>query len=131
MTTPAPVFDRQEQLQKVEAGLLDGEQIFAVYDLKGGGAGFLGITSKRLIVFDRTYLNDRHAMVSIPYNRIVTVAAEDHPNPLAGRGFFSSSKLLLLLHGEKHYQFEFRGADKALHAPNLILWHMLHTPGGH
>ncbi len=57
------------------------------------------------------------------------VAAEDHPNPLAGRGYFSSSKLLLLLHGEKHYEFEFRGADKALQAHNLILWHMLEKGG--
>src|SRR5215472_1388449 len=131
MSDAGPAFDRPEQLQKVQAGLLDGERIFAVYDLKGGGAGFLGITSKRLIVYDRMYFIDRTAMVSIPYSRIVTVAAEDHPNPLAGKGFFSSSKLLLLLHGEKHYEFEFRGADKALHAHNLILWHMLHTPGGH
>jgi hypothetical protein len=129
MSTPAPVFDRQEQLQRVEAGLIDGEQIFAVYDLKGGGAGFVGITSKRLIVYDRTYLIDRQAMVSIPYNRIVTVAAEDHPNPLAGRGFFSSSKLGLLLHGDRQYEFEFRGADKALHAHNLIIWHMLRPAG--
>lgn len=125
MSGAAPVFDRQEQLEKVQAGLLDGEHIFAVYDLKGGGAGFIGITSKRLIVYDRMYLIDRQAMVSIPYSRIVTVAAEDHSNPIAGRGYFSSSKLLVLLHGEKHYDFEFRGADKALHAHNLILWHML------
>jgi hypothetical protein len=125
MTTAMPVFDRQEQLEKVEAGLLEGEQIFAVYDLKGGGAGFLGITSRRLIVYDRTYLIDRQAMVSIPYSRIVSVAAEDHPNPIAGRGFFSSSQLVLALPGDRQYEFEFRGADKALHAHNLILWHML------
>src|SRR3981081_2211411 len=124
-----PVFDRQEQLERVQAGVVAGERLFAVYVLKGGGVGFLGITNKRLIVFDRTYLIERQAMVSIPYNRIVTVAAEEHPNPIAGRGFFSSSKLMLLLHGEKHYEFEFRGADKALHAHNLILWHML-NPGG-
>jgi hypothetical protein len=129
MSTSAPVYDRQEQLQRVQAGLLDGEVVFAVYDLKGGGVGFLGITSKRLIVYDRTYFIERQAMVSIPYSRIVTVAAEDHPNPIAGRGFFSSSKLSLLLNGDKHYEFEFRGADKALHAHNLILWHMLEHQG--
>jgi hypothetical protein len=127
MTTPAPVFDRQEQLQQVEAGLLDGEQIFAVYDLKGGGAGFVGITSKRLIVFEHTHLMADHhpAIVSIPYGKILTVAAQEEPNPIAGRGFFSSSKLIVSLPGS-HYEFEFRGADKALHAHNLILWHMLH-----
>src|SRR5436305_5526480 len=84
MSAAAPVFDRQEQLERVQAGLLDGEHTFAVYDLKGGGAGFIGITSRRLIVYDRMYLIDRQAMVSIPYSRIVTVAAEAHPHPIAG-----------------------------------------------
>ncbi len=123
---PEPVFDRQDQLEKIEAALLDGEQVLAVYDMKGGGAGFVGITSKRVIVFDMAFLGQKHALVSIPYGRIVTVAAEDPPNLLTRRStFFSSSALTLTLQGDRHYHFDFRGADKALHAHNLILGHML------
>jgi Bacterial PH domain len=128
MSTPAPVFDRQEQLQKIEALLLEGEQIYAVYDMKGGGTGFIGITSKRVIVYDKTYLTTKQALVSIPYSRIVTVAAEDQPGLLTGhRGFFSTSALTLTMQGDKQYHFDFRGADKALHAHNLILWHILRS----
>jgi hypothetical protein len=125
---PSPVFDRPEQLQKIQAALLPGEQLYAVYDMKGGGTGFIGITSKRVIFYDKSYLSTKQALVSIPYTRISTVAAEDQPNLLTGtRGFFSSSALILTIHGEVHYHFEFRGADKAMHAHNLILWHMLVT----
>jgi hypothetical protein len=126
VSTPSPVFDRAEQLQKIEAALLPGEQIYAVYDMKGGGTGFVGITSQRVIVYDKAYLRTKQALVSIPYARIVTVAAEDQPSVLTGRSsFFSSSALTLALQGDTHYHFDFRGADKALHAHNLILWHML------
>jgi hypothetical protein len=123
---PMPVYDRPEQLQKIQAALLDGELLYAVYDMKGGGTGFIGITSKRVIFYDKAYLSTRQALVSIPYGKIATVAAEDQPNLITGtRGFFSSSSLILAIHGDLHYHFEFRGADKAMHAHNLILWHML------
>ena len=43
------IFDRQDQLEQIEAGLLPGEEIEAVFDVKGSGTGFVGITSKRII----------------------------------------------------------------------------------
>ena len=36
------VYDRKEQLQQIESGLMPGEQIIAVYDAIGTGTGFLG-----------------------------------------------------------------------------------------
>jgi len=129
-STQAPIFDRLEQLQKIEGALLEGEEIYAVYDMKGGGTGFIGITSRRVIVYDKAYLSTKQALVSIPYSRIVTVAAEEEPVLLTGgRGFLSSSALVLNLHGEKHYHFDFRGADKARHAHDLILWKVLQAEG--
>jgi hypothetical protein len=120
-----PIFDRPDQLQKIEAALLQDEQIHAVYDMKGGGTGFMGITTSRVIVYDKAYLRSTAALVSIPYSRIATVAAQDQHGLLAGRGFFSTSTLILHLSGGTHYTFEFRGNDKAIHAHNLILWHIL------
>jgi hypothetical protein len=38
-------YDKKEQLQKIEAALLEGESVEAVFDMKGGGTGFIGITS--------------------------------------------------------------------------------------
>lgn len=117
-------YDKREQLQKIEAGLLPGEEVIAVYDLKGGGTGFVGITTKRVIVYDKAFARKSKAIVSIPYSRITAIAAEDESGLLTGRGFFASSKLELKVSGEE-YELEFRGADKAHHAHNLILYGMI------
>lgn len=46
------IFDRKEQLQKIQRLLVPNETLYAVYDLKGGGTGFVGITDLRLIFMD-------------------------------------------------------------------------------
>jgi hypothetical protein len=117
-------FDRKEQLQKIESGLLPGEVIEGVFDMKGGGTGFLGVTNKRVIVYDKAFMRKMKAIVSIPYSRITTIAAEDESGLLTGRGFFASSKVVITTsHGD--FEFEFRGADKAHFAHELILSHMV------
>lgn len=119
-----PIFDKKDQLDKVTSALLDGETIDAVLDMKGGGTGFLGITSKRLIVYDKSFLRKMKALISIPYSRVHTIAAEDDSGLFSGRGFFSSSKLIITTsHGE--HDFEFRGADKAHLAHQMILKYLL------
>jgi hypothetical protein len=119
-----PVFDRQDQLQKIQAGLLPGEEIEAVFDVRGGGTGFVGITSKRVIFQDNAWVVKSMAIVSIPYSRIHTVAAEDSAGLLAGRGFFSSSRIIITTSAGSRV-FQFRGADKAHIAHDLILRHIL------
>ncbi len=117
-------FDRKEQLEKIQSSLLPDEAVEAVFDMKGGGTGFLGITTKRVIVYDKTFLRKMKALVSIPYSRITSIATEDESGLFMGRGFFASSKLALTTsHGD--YEFEFRGADKAHIAHDLILSHMV------
>jgi hypothetical protein len=64
------------------------------------------------------------AIVSIPYSRIHTVAAEDSASPLTGRGFFSSSRIIITTSAGSRV-FQFRGADKAHIAHNRILRHIL------
>jgi hypothetical protein len=118
------VFDKRDQLDKIQAALLPDETVEAVFDMKGGGTGFIGITTKRVIVYDKAFLRRMKAIVSIPYSRITSLAAEDESGLLSGRGFLASSRVLLTTsHGE--YEFEFRGADKAHLAHNLILSHMV------
>jgi hypothetical protein len=118
------IYDKKEQLDKITSALLPGETVEAVFDMKGGGTGFLGITSQRIIFYDKAFLRRIKAVVSVPYTRIHSLAAEDESGLFTGRGFFSSSKLMInTSHGD--YEFEFRGADKAHAAHNLILRHML------
>lgn len=118
------IYDRQDQLQKVAEACLPGETIEAVFDMKGGGTGFIGITTKRVIVYDKEFLRKNKAIVSIPYSRITSIATEDESGLFTGRGFFGSSKVTISFSGGS-YEFEFRGADKAHIAHNLILSHMV------
>jgi hypothetical protein len=117
------VFDRKEQFEKIKAALIPGEDLEAVLDMKGGGTGFLGITTHRIIFYDKVFLRRMKAMVSIPYTRINSVATEDESGILTGRGFFASSKIVITT-SQSDFEFEFRGADKAHLAHNLILGHM-------
>lgn len=119
-----PLFDKKEQLQKIESGLLRGEKLYAVFDMKGGGTGFIGITDMRVIVYDKSFMRKMKAIVSIPYSRIYSVAAEDENGMFTGRGFFGSSKMALKTSGSE-LEFEFRGSDKAHIAHNLILGFMV------
>ena len=62
--------------------------------------------------------------MSIPYSRVQTIGAEDESSLFTGRGFFSSSRVIVTTsHGE--HEFEFRGADTAHVAHELILRHIL------
>lgn len=121
---PETIFDQKEQLDQVKPLIIEGEVLDAVLDLKGTGTGFLGITSKRLIVYDRAFLRKMKAVVSIPYSRILSIGAQDDDNLLLGRGFFSTSKLAIKT-SDSDYEFEFRGADKAHLAHKMILTRLL------
>lgn len=118
------IFDKRDQLQQLEEVLIPGERIEAVFDCKGAGAGFIGITTKRIVFHDKQFLRKLKAVVSIPYSRITSIATHDEAGLLTGRGFFASSKITITtFHGDQ--EFEFRGADKAHTAHNLILGHMV------
>ena len=92
--------------------------------MKGGGTGFVGITSKRVIFQDNAWVTNTKAVVSIPYGRIHTVAAEDQAGLLTGRGFFSSSNIVITT-GDGPKAFQFRGADKAHIAHDMIIRHII------
>ncbi len=69
--TQAPIYDKQEQLEKIQDALIESERITGVFDMEGGGAGFLGITDKRLIFYDKAFMRKSKAMVSLPFSRVV------------------------------------------------------------
>jgi len=120
LTTEEVVYDKKEQLKKIQAWLIPDETLFAVYDLKGGGTGFIGITNRRIIFYDRQFMRKIKAMVTVPYSQIAALSSEDKGGFMAGRGFFSSSKLGIQTTGNIFYEFDFRGADKAHEAYQLI-----------
>jgi hypothetical protein len=119
------VVDKKEQLAKIEDFCLPDEVIRAVFDLKGAGSGFIGITNKRIIFYDKAFMRSQKAMVSIPYNRISMVGSEDNKGFLIKKGFFASDKLTITGPGFDDKTFEFRGGDKAHQVHNIIMEYLL------
>ena len=119
------IVDKKEQLEKIESVCLPHETIQAVFDLKGAGTGFLGITDKRVIYYDKEYLKKKKALVSIPYDRITSVASEDSKGFLIKKGFFISDTLTISPTGLEPKTFEFRGGDKAHQAHDIIMSFLL------
>ncbi len=113
-------FDQQGQVDQIVPWLLENELLYAVYDCKGAGTGFVGITNKRLIFYDRAFLLKRKAFVSVPYSKITAVGSIDE-----GRGLFGATSELVVKSGVEQYHFEFRGGDKAQRAYRLIMTEVL------
>ncbi len=117
--------DKKDQLEKIEAVCLPDELIRAVFDLKGRGTGFVGMTDKRIIYYDKEWLKNKKALVSIPFSRISAVASEDNKGFFITKGFFVSDTLAITITGEGVKTFEFRGGDKAHRAHMIIMEHLL------
>jgi hypothetical protein len=109
-----PIFDNKGQLERIEKYLIPGESLYAVFDCKGGGTGFVGITDQRIIFYDQGVLFKKKNMVSIPYNRVIGVASADEGV------IFQKSEINLITAAGK-FSFIFRGGDKAHNAYRYIL----------
>jgi len=119
------IVDKKDQLEKIEGVCLPDEIIRAVFDLKGRDTGFIGITDKRIIYYDKAFLKAKKALVSIPYDRIASVASEDNKGFIIKKGFLVSDTLTIQPIGSETKTFEFRGGDKAHIAHNIIMEHLL------
>ena len=114
----APTFDKQDQFDRIQAGLLQGETVLAVYDGKGAGTGFIGLTDRRVVLQDNSFAGKRTALMSIPYSKVNAVSFVSDKSML---GKFASSSSVALEVGGKTYEVEFRGEEKAKHAHDTIL----------
>jgi len=107
----------------IKSGLLHGESLIAVYDLKGGGTGFIGLTTKRLIIQDNSFAGGRSAIKSIPYSKVNAVGYVTDKSFMGQ--YFSSAKIGVAVGSGGEYICEFRGDNKAKHAHDVILWHIM------
>lgn len=119
-----PVFDKQEQFDKIQSGLMQGEQVIAVYDAIGVGTGFVGVTSKRVILQDNSFVGKKVALTSVPYSRVTAVSFVSNKSMLGK--FASTSEIAISISGHT-YEVEFRGDEKARHVHDVVLWHMFNS----
>lgn len=97
---------------------MDGEEIIAVYDAIGAGTGFIGLTNRRVIIQDKSFIGKRIALTSIPYSKITSVSVVSNKS-WAG-SFFSSGAIAIHV-GAQTYEMQFRGDHKSHHVHNVIL----------
>lgn len=116
-----PVFDKREQYDKIAAGLLSGEDILAVYDGIGAGTGFIGLTNRRIIILDNSFVGKKTALTSIPYRKVHSVS---YVSDKSMWGKFASTSTIAIHAGGSTYEVQFRGDEKAAHAHNIILWNI-------
>ena len=113
-------FDQKSQYDQVVPWLLGGEKLYAVFDCKGGGTGFIAVTNKRLLFYDKAFLGKRKALTSVPVQ-------QDHgglerrrrTGPLRGDEPAGLEDRVGVL------RLRVRGGDKAQKAYEFIMYEML------
>ena len=119
--TSAVEYDNKGQLESILPWILESERLYAVFDLKGSGTGFVGITNKRLVFYDKEFARKRKALTSVPFSKITAVSSIDEG------GIFRSTSELVVKTGSEEYEFDFRGGDKAQRAYHYIMQELLQT----
>jgi hypothetical protein len=117
------VFDRRDQVEKCEGVLLSNERLIAVFDDQGAGAGFVGITDRRLIYYNKALTAKAKVIQSIPWRSVSTVGAVDKGR--FARGFFGSSELIVTTVGGETFHMVFRTAEKAHSVHQIVAEHIL------
>jgi Bacterial PH domain len=112
--TNQPYYDNKSQFERISAYCIPGETIYAVFDCKGGGTGFVGITDQRVMFYDQGVFLKKKSMISIPYNQVIGLASVDEGL------IFQTSEITMITAAGK-FNFEFRGGDKAHKAYAYIM----------
>lgn len=121
MALTSPTYDKQDQYDKIAQGLMEGESILAVYDCIGAGTGFVGLTDRRVILQDNSFVGKKVALTSVPYSRVQAVSFVSNKSML---GKWSSSSEIAILVGGTTHECEFRGDEKARLIHDVILRHI-------
>ncbi len=114
------VFDIKNQLDRIIPYILPGETLHAVFDCRGAGTGFVGITDQRVLFYDQEVLTiGKHkSMVSIPYHQVIGIAAADD-------GVIFKSCLITLITAAGKFTFEFGGQNRAMEVYRFIMGQIL------
>src|SRR4051794_13226633 len=94
-------FDDKKQYERIAVMVTPPEILYAVFDEKGIGSGFVGITDRRIIFLDQGRIRKNKTIVSLPYSKMTALASED-----SGGFVFGTSKLIVIA-GQREFDFEF------------------------
>ena len=124
--------DRPDQLQLIQSALLNGEQLFAVYDEKGFGTGFVAVTDKRLILQNPGFIHmgtgrKKNATLSLPYSRIVEVGLLSDKSIFGT--FFSTSEIYVRTSAGDIHAAVLRSPDRAKYLHDVVLHYITRVNG--
>lgn len=111
-------FDRNDQVERIRHYAVPNETLHAVFDCKGGGTEFVGITDQRLIFYDHAFQRSHRSMISIPYQQVVGIAAADE-------GTMLKRSQITLLTSAGRFGFVIRDPDHARWAYEFIMIQVL------
>lgn len=117
-------YDKKDQFNIVQGSLLPDENLFAVYDGKGVGTGFIGLTDRRVVLQDNSFAGGKVAVTSIPYAKIVAVSYASNASVL---GRFTEETTVAIHTSHGTYEILLRGSDKAKHTHDVILHYVVHS----
>lgn len=112
--------DRPEQLTMMQEGLMPGETLLAVYDCIGVGTGFVGLTDRRLILQDKSFIGKKVAITSVPYKNVRSVSVVSDKALMK----WGSTSSIAVDVGGTPITADFRGEQKAHHVHSVILHHI-------
>jgi hypothetical protein len=107
----------------LRAGLVPGEFLHAVLDLKGRGQAFVALTSRRVVLAGRAPWG-KPAVSSLPYRHLTGVALAADAEQF-GRAGFAAGDGLVLGTAQGPLALEFRSAGRARLAHDLLLRYLL------
>ncbi len=113
-------YDKKEQYDQVVEGLLPDEVVLAVFDCQGLGAGFVGVTDRRIVYQDKAAIGGESAVTSVPYRAVSSVSFAADRNVIK-----TSTSTVIVSYSGGVLQATFRGADKARYIHDTVLIHAL------
>ncbi|HEY0575974.1 MAG TPA: hypothetical protein VGD73_17875 [Pseudonocardia sp.] len=100
--------------------LFDGEQLDGLYRGCDKGVRLVAVTNRRLMMVETTSCEDRLALTSVPFDRVISVcylaSVEDS---------VASSTTVGILVQDLMYQLGCRGEEQARELHDLIAWQLV------
>ena len=81
----------------------------------------MGITDRRVIIQDNSFVGKKIALTSIPYSKINAVSFVSDKSIMS----FHASSSISISAGGHEYVADFRGEQKAHHTHDAVLCHMM------
>ena len=115
-----PLVDDRTDLAVIYRSLFDGEQLDGLYRGCDQGVRLVAVTNRRLMMVETTSCEDRLALTSVPFSRVISVCYLASTDDSVA---FSTTVGILVQ--EMMYELGCRGEEQARELHDLIAWQLV------